>query len=108
MDRPIDIPFTPATYNKLRSAAYEQDCTVGVLAGEILAGWRPARMPKTSADRVAAYRARQRAKQDATDKRNSHCLGCGGELPAGSRLGATYCTNRCRQRAYRDRLIAGD
>lgn len=99
------LNVSDSIYNTIRRLAYENDQSVDEYALDLLTELLPAVItkPKSKAEMMAALRERRRDEQYGPDWRTALCVQCGGELPPYHLPNTRYCTDRCRQAAYRER-----
>ncbi len=99
------LNISDALYNTIRRLAYENDRAVDEYAEELIATMLPVarKAPKAKREIMAELRDRRRAEQYGADWRTNLCEHCGGELPTYHLPNTHYCTDRCRQAAYRAR-----
>jgi hypothetical protein len=106
VDTTASIRLSALTRTKLQLAAYDLDTTLEDLAADILAAWQRPRSTAPVNERVRQHRERRRRARYGADYRERYCEGCGGQMPRDVNPNARYCTDRCRQRAYRERVAA--
>ena len=99
------VNISDQLYNQLRRLAYDNDTHIDDYAEDILHKMLPveAAPKRTKAQMMAALRAGRKVEKYGADWQTNLCAHCGGELPTYHLPNTTYCTDRCKQAAYRDR-----